>query len=354
MKQHYSWKTAGIIRETSQSVTIFFDTQGIDFSFKAGQFINLTLSINGESFTRSYSLSSAPGEEKYPAITVKAVAGGIMSNYIVGYAEEITEWGIDGPHGLFHVTNEDKNSRWIVLIAGGSGISPLYSILKYLLISSATNILLIYSNKNEEDVIFADALTYMQRSFSHRLRIVKVFTDRTGISNSRWTEIIEGRLTRIRLKKIIKQYLGEQYLSAQYFVCGPEGLQNLASEVADGLGIPVNQFHKESFFPKSEKISISLPQIMQEVLLHHYERTNLLEIAPEKTILDAALEDHVPVQYSCKNGTCGMCIAKLTSGNVHMKQNYALQADQIAKGYILLCQSHPLDSNVTVEVNESI
>ena len=126
MKQHYLWRTACIIRETAQSVTVIFDTQGDEFSFKAGQFVNLTLSINGESVTRSYSLSSAPEHDVHPAITVKAVDGGLMSNYILNYAEEIGEWEIDGPHGFFHVTTETENCKWVVLVGGGSGITPLY------------------------------------------------------------------------------------------------------------------------------------------------------------------------------------------------------------------------------------
>jgi ferredoxin-NADP reductase len=352
VKQHYFWKTACIIRETAQAVTIIFDTQGDSFSFKAGQFINIALSVNGERVSRSYSLSSAPAQDKHPAITVKAVDGGVMSNYILSHAEEIVEWEVDGPHGLFHLTDEVENGEWFVLIGGGSGITPLYSILKQLLLTSVTNILLVDSNKKEDDVIFADALAYMQQSFAHRLKIVQVFTGPTAHCSNKWTEIVEGRLSRIRLKKIIKQYLGEQYIHAQYFVCGPEGLLQLTTEVIDSLEISHAQLHQEYFHPKAEDITVSLPLTIQEVLIHHREQSNLLEVEPGKTILDAALEDHVPVQYSCKNGSCGICIGKLTSGKVHMKQNYALQQEHLQQGFVLLCQSHPMSNDVTIQVGE--
>lgn len=307
------------------------------FSFKAGQFVNLSLSINGESVTRSYSLSSAPEHDLHPAITVKAVEGGIMSNYILNHAEEIGEWEINGPHGFFHVTTETQTCKWVVLVGGGSGITPLYSILKHLLLTSATNILLVDSNKNEADVIFANVMAYMQEIFSDRLKIVQVFSGAAETRTANWSEIIEGRLSRIRLKKIITQYLGDEYLNAQYFVCGPYGLLQLATEVVSGLEIPHHQLQQEYFQPKAEEITVSLPQVMQEVLIHHREQSNLLEVDPGKTILEAALEDHVPVQYSCKNGTCGICIGKLTSGNVHMTQNYALQQEQLKQGFVLLC-----------------
>lgn len=237
----------------------------------------------------------------------------------------------------------------MVLIGGGSGITPLYSIIKHLLLTYSTNILLVDSNKKEEEVIFADALAYMQQSFSHRLKIVQVFTGAAAHRSTKWAEIIEGRLSRIRLKKIIKQYLGEHYMNAQYFVCGPEGLLQLAAEVIDGLAVPRSQLHQEHFQPKAEEMTLNLPQITQEVLIHHREQSNLLEVAPGKTILETALQDHMQVPYSCKNGTCGICVAKLLDGNVHMRQNYILPQQQLDEGYILLCQSHPLDNRVTVE-----
>lgn len=348
----YTWTTACIYRETTDTVTIVFNEGNEQFNFKAGQFINLTLTINAEKVTRAYSLSSCPGYDERPAITVKQVDAGLMSTYIFNHAEEIAEWEIDGPYGFFHVTSETESCKWVVLIGGGSGITPLYSILKYLMRSTSVNVLLINSNKTGDDVIFAKALMNIKQSFLHRLQMVYVFTKEIPAETSDLDEVIEGRLTRIRLKKLIKQFTGSEYCNAHYFLCGPHGLLQLATETLQSLEIPAIQILKESFKPGEEEAFFQLPNITQEVLLHHYEQTNLLEIVPGKTILDAALEDHVPVKYSCKNGTCGICIGKLASGKVHMKQNYALQQEQLEKGLVLLCQSHPLTADVTIEVGE--
>lgn len=348
----YTWTTACIYRETADTVTIVFDEGNEPFYFKAWQFINLTLTINDEKVTRAYSLSSCPGGDERPAITIKQVEGGLMSTYILNHAEEIEEWEIGGPHGFFHVTNETENCNWVVLISGGSGITPLYSILKYLLRSTSANILLINSNKTGDDIIFAKALMNIKQTFLHRFQMISVFTKELPADISGCDEMIEGRLSRIRLKKLIKQFTGEEFFNAHYFLCGPNGLLQLASDALKSLEIPDAQIFKESFQTTEEESSLQLPDVTREVLLHHYERTNLLEIIPGKTILDAALEDHVPVQYSCKNGTCGICIGKLTSGNVHMKQNYALQQEQLESGLVLLCQSHPLTDDVTIEVGE--
>lgn len=349
----YTWTTACVYRETEDAVTIVFNQADDVFSFHAGQFINLTLSIDGEKITRAYSLSSSPGNDERPAITVKKVEGGIMSSYILQHAEQIAEWEIEGPHGFFHVTSETESCDWVVLIGGGSGITPLYSILKYLLLSTRVNILLINSNKTAADIIFGKALMHIRQVYSQRFHLVNVFTKDTAATNSLWENSLQGRLSSIRLKKIIKQFAGEAFLDAHYFVCGPNGLLQLAVDALQSAGIAQTQIFTETFHPVNKE-TVELPTVMQEVLLHHYEQTNLLQIEPGKTILDVALEDHVPARYSCKNGTCGICIGKLLQGNVYMRQNYALQAEQVNKGYILLCQSYPLDSTVTIEVNQSI
>lgn len=346
----YTWTTACIYRETADTVTIVFNEGSELFHFKAGQFINLTLTINAEKVTRAYSLSSCPGYDEHPAITVKQVDGGLMSTYILKHAEEIEEWDIEGPHGFFHLTAETQSSKWVVLIGGGSGITPLYSILKYLLRSTSVNVLLINTNKTERDVIFGKALMRIRQSFLHRFKTVYAFTKEMPADTWFSDEIVGGRLTRIRLKKLIKEFTGVEYLNAHYYLCGPNGLLQLATDALQSFEIPAIQVFKEIFQPAEQENSVQLPNVAQEVLLHHYERTNLLEIVPGKTILDAALEDHVPVQYSCKNGTCGICIGKLTSGKVHMKQNYALQQEQLDNGLVLLCQSHPLTADVTIEV----
>ena len=130
MKANYTWKTACIIRETTDAVSIVFDTGGDEFNFLPGQFVNLSLNIDHKIITRSYSLCSAADEDEKPTITVKRVQGGVMSNYILDHAEEIEEWQIEGPHGSFYPDENVMQAGNIVLIAGGSGITPIFSILK--------------------------------------------------------------------------------------------------------------------------------------------------------------------------------------------------------------------------------
>lgn len=347
----YNWKTAAVIRETAEALTIVFDTGNDHFEYKAGQFINITLTIDGNAVSRSYSLSSCPDEDELPAITVKRVSGGIISEYILSNAEGISSWQVDGPHGFFYPDERSLQAKSVILIGGGSGITPLYSMLKYFLKYTSLSVFLINTNRSGEDVIFYQDLRRLEHEYRARFAAWHVLSRQKGEGKSGFKNTMSGRLGKLTLKKLIKKLADDRLQESAFFVCGPMGLMTLSEQVITELEVSPQNFHKEYFSPPPEETKqVALPQETQEVLMHYYEQTNLLEVEPGKTILEAALKDKVPLTYSCRNGTCGTCIAKLTSGKVHLSTNFALREDHLAQGYILLCQSHPLDSEVTVEV----
>lgn len=347
----YNWKTAALIRETSDSLTIVFDTGSDEFAYQPGQFVNLSLYIENKKQTRFYSLSSSPDGDEKPAITVKQVDRGLMSGYILGHAEEIEEWMVEGPHGLFYPDFDEIKDGHIVLIGGGSGITPLYSILKYALKQTSAKLTVIDANRSVNDVIFGKALKYLENNFPDRLQIWHAFSRSQPQDNASFRNTINSRLSKLVLKKILKQDPGVLSGNSYYFICGPSGLVELAEDTLHVLGVPGFRIRKEYFIPpKDEAKELEMPDCVHEVLLHYYEQSNLLEVTPEKTILESALEDRIPLRYSCKNGTCGSCVGKLVSGRAVMKKNYSLPPELVKDGYILLCQAHPLDNQVTVEV----
>ncbi|MBC6492799.1 flavin reductase family protein [Flavihumibacter stibioxidans] len=348
MPSSYHWKTAAVYKEAADTVTVVFDTNRQPIHYLAGQYINITLLINNEPVTRAYSLSSAPDKDEKPAITVKRVADGIMSNYIVSHAEEISDWRAEGPHGHFFASSECRQP--IVLIAGGSGITPLYSMLKYYLKTSDAKIMLIYASRNPEESIFMKALNYMEQVYSQRLSIWHCFSKRNRETIPGCKYFLDSRISPLVLKKLIRMHEQEDMRKADYFLCGPAGLILLAEESLAALGIPPSRVRREYFQPPALRTTaINLPSTPQEVLFHFYEQTNLLEVNPGNTILEAALKERIPVPYSCKTGTCGICIGKLLSGSVHMKQNYSLKEEDVNNGYILLCQSHPLGGEISID-----
>lgn len=345
----YHWKTASVIRETENALTIQFETNGQDFMYKPGQFVNLRLVIGEEAVSRSYSLSSTPDENEKPAITIKKVDGGIMSNYIFNHASAIKQWEVDGPNGSFYADAQFLNDKPIVLIGGGSGITPLYAILRSLLKHTSSNIWLINCNRTWKDVIFANSLTEMEHAYAGRFQVLHYLSRETETTNLPCQNFRPEKVSRLVLKKTLKKLLADKIGEAEYFLCGPNGLINLSEEVLGSLQIPSSQIHLEHFIPPDDEKKIAdLPQSVKEVLLYYYEQTNLLEVQPGKTILETALEDRIPLSYSCKNGTCGKCAAKQTGGTLHMRNNYALTDDHLKQGFILLCQSHPLDDEVTI------
>ena len=342
-----TWTTASVYRETSDAVTIVFDTNNKPFHYRAGQFVTLSLVIDGEAVARSYSLSSCPGTDEKPSITVKRIENGIVSNYIFRHAEEIESWIVEGPFGEFYPGTEVMESKHVFLVAAGSGITPLFSILKYLLQNSAMKVTLLYSSKRWNETIFHSVLGYLEKIYPERFSIVYFFTAAGGNAGYEQSNYVQGRISKLVLKKLLKKEEVPPYI----FVCGPYPFNEFIIESLHALNIADRLIQREYFSVPDKEPSISMPEKALEVLLHFNEQSNLLEVNPGQTILDAALADKIPLPYSCKQGSCGVCIARRISGTVHMKKNFALEESAVDAGDILLCQAHPMDNNVTIELN---
>lgn len=352
----YTWRTHKIIRETEDAITIYFDGAGPEFIHMPGQYLNIKLSVNGEQLIRSYSLSSKPKDE-FPAITIKRVVGGKMSNYILDNANIIEAWEIDAPIGNFVLDKQIAEQSKIVLLAGGSGISPLYSMLKS--IDNSNHIpLLVYSNKTPEETIFWNELEAMQAY--GRLNICYSFTA-PGYTSTK-NNHISGRFNQLVLRSVIKGLIGE-FAEAHYYVCGPNGLMDLYKDMLKSLEIPEDHIHLEYFEPVPNPVNeMETGGTAKDVIVNYYEDnyvndetqtfecTSLIEVKPNQSLLDAIKAHNITVPSSCKNGTCGVCWAIKTEGEVRMFHNGALTEEDIAEGIILLCQSYPMNAEVCVTV----
>lgn len=353
----YKWRTHKIVKETGDTITIYFDTEQQKFSFFPGQHLNIKCLINEEQVIRSYSFSSKPTDE-FPSVTVKRVAGGKMSNYLVDYAASIFNWEIEGPIGNFILEKQIAEHSPIVLLAGGSGISPLFSMLKSM-DKNAKIPLLIYGNKSPEETIFWGELEAMQAG--GQLDSYYSFTS-DKFSTSKINHIA-GRFTLHILRSIIRKQIPILEV-AHYYICGPVGLMDLYNEALLGLNIPPEQVHTEYFEPgQEENPEIENDGISKDVIVKYfqdnyinnviqsYECTSLIEVKAGQSLLDAMKEHHINVPSSCKNGTCGICRAVKTDGEVRMVNNHALTGHDIFKGMILLCQSYPVDQKVAISLS---
>lgn len=352
----YTWRTHKTIKETTDSISIYFDTEQQDFTYSPGQYLNIRCIIDGELIIRSYSFRSKPSDP-YPAITVKRVLGGKMSNYIFENVDQIETWEIEAPFGNFVLDDTIAEQSKVVLLAGGSGIVPLFSMLNS--IKNPTQLpLLVYSNKLPQETIFYDELEALQTN--EKLEICYSFT--ASEFSSTKINHVAGRFSILVLRSIIKRLVPETN-KAHYYICGPNGLMNLYKDALTGLNIPQENIHLEYFDP----IPLSIDEIKtdgtsKDVVVNYYEDhyvndeiqtyecTSLIEVKPKQSLLEAMNDHHIKVPSSCKNGTCGACWAVKSDGEVRMLHNGALTEQDIAEGIILLCQSYPTNSDVCITV----
>lgn len=353
----YKWATHRVVKETRDTITIYFDTRQQVVSYTSGQYINVQCAIDGEQVIRSYSLSSRPTDE-FPSITVKRVADGSMSNHLVDHAASIAEWEIEGPFGSFMLDTQRIGSAPIVLLAGGSGISPLFSMIKSL--DGATKVpLLIYASKSPEEAIFWHELEAIHAE--GKLNTYYSFT--SGNFSSSKVNHIAGRFSSLILRSIIRQRV-EVVGEAHYYLCGPVGLMEVYQDALRELDIPKEQIHSEYFDPNScGTPPLQSDGIAKDVMVNYfqdnfdsdgiqtYECTTLIEVKAEQSLLDAMKAHNIQVQSSCRNGSCGTCWAVKVDGSVHMVNNYALNEQEIEGGYILLCQSYPVDQEVVINLS---
>ncbi|MET9265870.1 2Fe-2S iron-sulfur cluster-binding protein [Amycolatopsis sp. NPDC004079] len=326
-------RVAEIRRETPRAVTVALE-DGARFDFRPGQFFTLIADLDGRPVRRAYSASSVPGTRRLE-VTVKRVDDGRFSAYLHDRLQVGDRLSVRGPSGSFHA---DPRAD-LVLIAAGSGITPMMSVLRTRLSRPGrSRISLLYASRSEEETIFAAQLARLQRRHPRRLRITHVLSR----PDSSWT----GERGRIDAD-LLRRWLGTASSKAEYCVCGPEPLMATAREVVAELGVPDGRFHEERYTSGAvDPADMSTER--QEMVV---ENVGTATVEPGDTLLDAGLAAGLPMPYSCTVGNCGECLVRLRSGDVAMKQPNCLTAQQLADGYVLACVGCPR-SAVVVELED--
>jgi ring-1,2-phenylacetyl-CoA epoxidase subunit PaaE len=317
-----------VTRLTTEAKIISFETPP-DFKFDAGQFIELSVEIDGNLERRSYSICSGPDDDL--SIGVKAVPGGKVSNWLMENAEPGIGIRISRPSGNFTLKPDALN---IVAIAAGSGITPIISLAKALKLKQG-NVILIYGNKTESSIMFKDELIALSNVKSYHF-----------LSQEEKEGFNTGRINKESLTALIKENL--EILKADgFYLCGPEELIIEAKATLEFFGVATNKIHFELFRPatllkteeKDSRIAYEGESNIQVIL--DGENYQFKLIASGKTILEAAEESGADVPYSCKGGVCASCKAKVIKGDAKMDVNYTLTDKEVEDGYILTCQAHP-------------
>jgi ferredoxin-NADP reductase/DMSO/TMAO reductase YedYZ heme-binding membrane subunit len=355
-------KVARIFVETREVRTFrLVPTDGaqLPFDYLPGQYLNLSLKIDGRKVNRSYTLASSPTRNGFCEISVKREAAGTVSRFLHDRVREGDVLDVSAPAGRFTFTGAEADS--VVLIAGGVGITPLMSKIRYLTDRAwSGTIHLVYCVRTEGDIIFREELDYLQKR--HPNLHVTVTLSRAEDAGWRGER---GRITPELLMRIIPKL---QSLPVHF--CGPQEMDDSIRQILRNLGVPESQIESESFSaPHREQtppppvatdmnghlVADSTParrhrSAMQRTATLRFARSDKSAIVPEtKTVLDAAEDLGVNVNYDCRAGICGTCRIKLLSGHVRMDSEEALNSADRADGLILACQAHCLDE-VTVEL----
>jgi ring-1,2-phenylacetyl-CoA epoxidase subunit PaaE len=351
--KYLSLKVREVVKETPDTVSIFFEQPEPFLEYKPGQYLTVILDIKGNEERRSYSLCTSPYMDPHPGITVKRVTKGMVSNFLNEHIRPGKTIEIMKPMGNFTCEFHSKNKKHFVMIAGGSGITPVISILKSVLINEPNSkITLIYCNRSEEQIIFKKELEQLEDTHEGRLMVIHNLSN----PSSSWTGL-KGRLDAIKLKEVLGSINHPDLDQTQFFVCGPEGLMETAVSTLESLGIDDKSIIKESFYTdiaaKEEELKSAgklAPELSREIDVVLDGETYHFEVSAGKTILEAGLDHDVDMPYSCQSGLCTACRGRLVSGKVDMIEDAGLSASEIDQGYILCCSSKPASPDVKIVI----
>jgi ring-1,2-phenylacetyl-CoA epoxidase subunit PaaE len=343
----YKLTISKITRETSKAVSIVFnipETLKDFYQYKAGQYVTLKLTLDGKEIRRSYSMSAAPYENELK-ITIKIVENGLFSEFAnknlqVGHVLEVA-----APEGKFLFESQPKPQNYL-LIAAGSGITPIFAILKSILTyEPKSKVVLIYGNKTLEDTIFYQEIIKLEVEFSERFQYYMVF------SQSKTETSYFGRIEQPILYNVLKNKQEGITFDSTY-MCGPE---NMILHVSDSLinhGINKETIHYELFTSSNAEIPIisSEGNTKITVILDQDEKT--FNMSKKTLVLDAVLKAGLDAPYSCQGGVCSSCMAKVVKGSATMLKNNVLTDSEIAEGLILTCQAHATSDELVIDYDD--
>jgi 3-ketosteroid 9alpha-monooxygenase subunit B len=333
-------RIANVIRETADAISIVFDVPAElahTFRYKAGQFLTITVPYDGKELSRCYSLASAPECDSQHKVTVKRVAQGRVSNWLNDRLAAGGLLKVSPPGGLFTLK---ETSAPLVLFAGGSGITPNISLMKSALATSNRRIKLVYANADDPSIIFKSEIDHLAAVERGRLEVVHHLDVERGFLDE---NAVAGHASGL--------------LNADFYICGPGPFMDTVERALLAAGVAPERLHFERFvsppdpdsvaaFTPVNTADISMPETISVSL---DGRTHELRYEPGQTVLATVQRAGLEPPFSCTEGFCGCCMAKLRAGRVRMIRNDFLSERELLEGWVLTCQSIPESSECSVE-----
>ena len=349
MSSFYKLSIKEIIKETADAVSILFNVPEelkSHYTFVAGQYVNLKVTLDGQEIRRAYSICSAPksGELR---IAVKSIKTGFFSKFAneklaVGNVIEVGT-----PEGKFTFEPKTDRQKNYAAFVAGSGITPVFSILKSVLEEELNStFVLVYGNKSEKDTIFHNQLHDLQLQYVGRLFVQYVYSQSTA------DNALLGRIEHTTVNFILKNKHAEMEFS-KFYLCGPEEMINLVSNTLKENNISDSDIKFELFSTSSnnkEATSGADGHTKISILVDSEETT--FEMSQQQTLLEAALKQGLDVPYSCQGGICSSCICRITEGAAEMKKNQILNESEVAEGLTLACQAYPTTTTIKIDFDD--
>ena len=340
-----------VVKVAEEAVNLVFEKPEEPFVYQPGQFLTLIHEVNGKKIRRAYSLCTTPFEDEFPAVTVKRVPDGRMSNHINDHFKAGDEVEVMEPMGMFTTDYDESRSRHAIFIGGGSGVTPLYSLLRSILVREPkSKVGLIYGNRSEEFVIFRQELERLRETHGDRFRMIQILENDPGGITS-----YTGRPTTEMIGAIVDEL--NVTPDTEFYICGPEPMMEIANAGLKQIGINDTKIRKESFEagktspsdilgdPKEAR-SVSMCEVT--ILLNGEE--HIIQVPSDTPILEAGLENGLDMPYSCQSGLCTACRGKCLEGEISLDEAEGLSQEEIDEHYRLLCVGKPKSEKVTVEV----
>lgn len=338
-------KVKQVIKETPDTHSFLLESEQEDsIPYTAGQFLTFVFrKRNGEEARRNYSISSAQALNEPLMITVKRIPNGEFSRMLVDSVREGDLLQTIGASGFFTLPEKTDSFRQYFFFAAGSGITPVFALIKTLLYRNKKALaVLVYSNPSEKQTIFYQRILQLRDQFPERFKIEFFFSDSHRMGYK--------RLSAFRVAELLQQYAGGQAQSALFYLCGPFEYMRMISIVLLGSGVPGDHIRKEIFNIEKPVLKISRPPDTEphKVKIRLADQVYECTVQYPETILQTAKKQGIPLPYSCESGQCGTCAATCMSGKVWMWRNDVLMNEEIEKGRVLTCTGYAIGGDIAL------
>ncbi|ADJ65599.1 phenylacetate-CoA oxygenase/reductase subunit PaaK [Herbaspirillum seropedicae] len=354
MSKFYPLTISDVKQETRDTIVVSFAVPAElqdTFSYQQGQHLTLRSEINGEDLRRSYSICSAV-QERQLRVAIKRAPGGLFSNWANESFVPGQRIDVMPPMGHFNVPLEAGNRKHYLAFAAGSGITPMMSIIKTTLLSEPhSHFTLVYANRASSSVIFKEELTDLKDAYLERFNVVYVMS-----REQQDVELFNGRIDRAKCDAFFASWIDLKDVDAA-FLCGPEEMVQAVAASLQAHGLPKTQIKTELFAastpPRAHaaRTVVGKQECEVTVIVDGYH--NVFTMDKEKeSVLEAGLKHGIDLRYSCKGGVCATCRCKVVEGKVDMDANYALEDYEIARGFVLSCQSFPVSDKLLLDFDQ--